>query len=109
LDPIKLFDGSDDTRKQIKLFRQAQWTEEEFARRLANCIRTKCERYRATEKGPFDVLLVLSAEPFLRSKDVIEWMQNWSEIEYPSFKEVFLLLDYEASYPKGRYPLFKVK
>ena len=108
LDPIRLFDGSEKTKQQLALFQEALWSEEEFHRRLSELVIKKCTKQGYLDKEPFDVLLVLCCEPFLDASKLRGWISTLPKLKCCAFKEIFLLLDYEPAFPKGKYPLFKV-
>lgn len=79
-----------------RLFLEMQWSRDRFISKLNDVIFEKREKYKKIGLE-IDVLLIHTGEPWLRSTQAKEWIEDGTINKYPSIRSVFLLFDYEPS------------
>jgi hypothetical protein len=84
-----------------------QWSEYRFEKKINDVILKKSKRY-ASQSLNVDVLLVHTAEPYLNSHQVTDWLQKISIKRPPNILSAFLLMDYEPCSKNDNWPLFEL-
>ena len=88
-------------------FAAAQWNETKFLDHLSSLLSKKSEsmRKRAVQ---IDILAIVTGEPWLDREQVRKWLLYFTdELGEMSFGQVYFVMDYDPSPPKG-YPTFRL-
>ncbi len=90
-----------------QLFFDMQWSSERLISKLNNVIFKKGEKYKKTGLE-IDVLLIHTAETWLRSTEALQWIKDRTINKHPSIRSVFLLFEYEPGRGVDHWPVVLV-
>ncbi|MGE5305420.1 MAG: hypothetical protein ACM3TN_19090 [Alphaproteobacteria bacterium] len=88
-----------------QLFLDMQWSRDRLISKLNGMIQTKGTKYERAGMS-IDVLLIHTAETWLNSNQVREWLADVQIKPHPNFASAFLLLEYEPGKNAQHWPVF---
>lgn len=87
------------------LFLDAQWDFDRFENRIRTMVEKKDQKY-AKAGQTIDLLIIHTAEPWLESRQVGDWLAAMPPLNARMIKRVSLLMDYETGRSVKAWPMF---
>lgn len=88
-------------------FSLRQWTSDKFRRKIEALIDQKASKFRNRPDLTCDILLIITAEPWLSPDLIQNWLRERSFDRRPELGDIFLLKDYVPNHT-GIWPIFNL-
>jgi hypothetical protein len=90
----------------VHVYQDFYWPEERFRSEVEKLIGSKAEKYTKL-KRVFDLLLIVTTQPWLAPKDVAAWLEKGEFSKPVCFKVGYIVLQHDPSWPQVR-PVFRL-